>query len=92
MGVVWGTVKDHNGYINLQSTEGKGTAFTLYFPVTRKSVDERSEISLKDYMGKGEGIPVVDDVEEQRTIASRMLKELSYSVVSVSSGKRLSNI
>ena len=87
MAVVWGTVKDHNGYIDVQSTEGKGTTFTLYFPVTRKSVEEKSEISLRDFMGKGEAILVVDDVEEQRNIASGMLKELGYSVASVSSGE-----
>jgi|GEM_PF-1228821 len=87
MAVVWGTVKDHNGYIHVQSTEGKGTSFTLYFPVTRKSLEERSEISLKEYMGKGETILIVDDVEEQRKIASGMLKELGYSVASVASGE-----
>jgi len=87
MAVVWGTVKDHNGYIDVQSTEGKGTTFTLYFPVTRKSVEEKSEISLKDFMGKGEAILVVDDVEEQRKIASGMLEQLGYSVVSVSGGE-----
>jgi len=87
MAVVWGTVKDHKGYIHVQSTEGKGTTFTLYFPVTRKSIEERSEISLKDYMGKGEAILVVDDVEEQRNIASSMLRELGYSVVSVPGGE-----
>ncbi|MCP4576449.1 MAG: PAS domain S-box protein [Deltaproteobacteria bacterium] len=87
MTVVWGTVKDHDGYIDVRSTEGKGTTFTLYFPVTRKSPEERSEISLKDYRGKGETILVADDVEEQRKIASGMLKELGYSVVSVSSGE-----
>ncbi|MBT3257694.1 MAG: transporter substrate-binding domain-containing protein [Deltaproteobacteria bacterium] len=87
MAVVWGTVKDHNGYIHARSTEGKGTTFTLYFPLTRKSLEERSDISLKDYMGKGEAILIVDDVEEQRKIASGMLKELGYSVVSVPSGE-----
>ena len=87
MAVVWGTVKDHNGYIHVQSTEGKGTTFTLYFPVTRKSLEERFETSLEDHMGKGEAILVVDDVEEQRKIASGMLKELGYSVAMVSSGE-----
>ncbi len=38
-------------------------------------------------MGKGEAILVVDDVEEQRKTASGMLKELGYSVASVSSGE-----
>ena len=55
--------------------------------MTRKSLEERSEISLKKYIGKGEAILVVDDVEEQRKIASGMLRELGYSVISVSSGE-----
>ena len=38
-------------------------------------------------MGKGESILVVDDVEEQRDIASRILERLGYSVTSVSSGE-----
>ncbi len=36
MAVVWGTVKDHDGYLDIESTEGRGTTFTLYFPVTRE--------------------------------------------------------
>jgi len=99
--VVWGTVKDHKGYIDVQSIEGKarpprlsardggqGTTFTLYFPVTRKEVaKDKSPISIDDYRGNGESIVVVDDVEEQREIASRILKKLGYAVTSVSSGE-----
>jgi len=88
MTVVWGTVKDNKGYIDIRSTEGKGTTFTLYFPVTRKEVaKDKSALSIEDYMGKGESILVVDDVEEQREIASIILKKLGYSVTSVSSGE-----
>jgi len=88
MAVVWGTVKDHKGYIDVQSTEGKGTTFTIYFPVTRKALDkDKSLLTIEDYMSKGEVILVVDDVEEQRKIASRMLSKLGYSVTSVSSGE-----
>ena len=88
MAVVWGTVKDHRGYIDLQSTEGKGTTFTLYFTVTRKeAVKDKSLVSMDDYMGKGESILVVDDVEEQREIATKILKKLGYSVSTVSSGE-----
>jgi len=88
MAVVWGTVKDHRGYIDVQSTKGKGTTFTLYFPVTRKEIAGKEEaLQMEEYMGKGESILIVDDVEEQREIASRILNKLGYSVTSVSSGE-----
>ena len=88
MAVVWGTVKDHNGYIDVQSIEGQGTTFTLYFPVTRKELPEdKSHLTIESYRGSGKSILIVDDVEEQRKIASGMLKELGYSVMSVSSGE-----
>jgi two-component system cell cycle sensor histidine kinase/response regulator CckA len=88
MAVVWGTVKDHKAYIDVDSAEGKGTTFSLYFPVTRKEATrDESIVPINDYMGKGESILVVDDVAEQREIASGMLRKLGYSVLSVSSGE-----
>jgi PAS domain S-box-containing protein len=88
MAVVWGTVKDHKGYIDIQSTENMGTTFTLYFPVTRKELDkERESVSIEDYRGGGESILVVDDVEEQKEIASNLIKKLGYAVTAVSSGE-----
>ena len=88
MAVVWGTVKDHKGYIDIQSTEGEGATFILYFPVIRKELArEKSGLSIEDYMAKGELVLVVDDVEEQREVASRVLKRLGYSVRAVSSGE-----
>jgi two-component system, cell cycle sensor histidine kinase and response regulator CckA len=39
--VVWSNVKDHHGYIDVQSEVGKGTTFTLYFPVTREEQAKR---------------------------------------------------
>ena len=86
--VVWGTIKDHKGYIDVKSTEDKGTKFTLYFPVVRQELpSDKSILSFEDIMGKGEYILIVDDIEEQREIASEMLKKLGYSVDSVSSGE-----
>jgi PAS domain S-box-containing protein len=88
MAVVWGTVKDHQGYIDLTSTEGKGTEINLYFPVTRKVLSPQVEMtSIQDIMGNGESILVVDDIEEQRQIASEMLEKLGYTVTTVSGGE-----
>jgi len=88
MAVVWGTVKDHNGYIDVQSTEGEGTIFTLYFPVTREKLSEdKSCPAITSYNGNGESILIVDDISEQREIASGMLTMLGYSVAAVSSGE-----
>ena len=88
MAVVWGTVKDHQGCIDIQSREGQGTTFVLYFPVTRKALpQEASAVSMNQYMGDGESILVVDDIQEQREIASKILSSLGYSVTSVESGE-----
>jgi PAS domain S-box-containing protein len=88
MAVVWGTVKDHKGYIDVKSAGGKGTEFTLYFPVVRQELTPDDPLlSIEDIMAKGESILVVDDVEDQREIASEMLSKLGYSVVSASSGE-----
>jgi len=87
MAVVWGTVKDHYGYIDVQSTKGKGTTFTLYFPVTREEISDDELLLIDNLMGQKESILVVDDVAEQREIASKMLTRLGYLVTSVSNGE-----
>jgi PAS domain S-box-containing protein len=92
MAVVWGTVKDHRGYIDIQSKEGKGTSITLYFPVTRKEFKKELDlVSLESLKGHGESVLVVDDVKEQREIASEILEKLGYTVLAVSSGEEAVN-
>ncbi|MCP4692693.1 MAG: response regulator [Desulfobacterales bacterium] len=89
MAVVWGAVKDHKGYIDYESVENEGTSFTLYFPVTRGEVEkEKDGLELGDYLGSGESVLVVDDVKEQRLIASSILSELGYAVTAVASGEK----
>ncbi len=88
MAVVWGTVKDHHGYIDIQSIEGEGAMFTLYFPLTRQQpAQEESPVSIESYTGNGETVLVVDDIEEQRHIAMQFLRKLGYSVDAVASGE-----
>jgi PAS domain S-box-containing protein len=88
LSVVWGTVKDHGGYIDVQSAPGKGTRFELYFPVTTEEATKKEPAGpISEYRAKGESILVVDDEEEQRQIASSVLTTLGYSVTAVASGE-----
>jgi signal transduction histidine kinase/DNA-binding response OmpR family regulator len=88
LAVVWATANDHNGYIEADSKVGIGTTFTLYFPTTKqKSAADDPALPQKDYMGNGESVLVIDDVEEQREIAGQMLKKLGYKVSVVKSGE-----
>ncbi len=89
MAVVWGVVKDHYGYIDIRSDVGVGSTFTLYFPATRRKAPEEDarEESADDLTGDGETILVVDDVEEQRSIAASMLTRLGYRVETVAGGE-----
>jgi two-component system, cell cycle sensor histidine kinase and response regulator CckA len=89
MSVVWGTVKDHKGYIDVKSRERKGTTFILYFPVTNRKFEKiPPDLLLENLKGQGENILVVDDVDDQREIASNMLSSLGYSVEAVESGEK----
>lgn len=88
LAVVWGTVKDHNGYVDVRSEVGKGSTFSIYLPVTReKAAAMESVVDAAFYMGKGEKILVVDDVKEQRELAVSMLESLGYEVEAVDGGE-----
>jgi PAS domain S-box-containing protein len=88
LAVVWGTVQDHDGYIDVASEKGKGSAFTIYLPVTREELTaDKQKLSPDQYLGRGESILVVDDVEAQRKLAASMLTRLNYNVSVVSSGE-----
>ena len=81
MTVVWGTLDDHDGTIDVVSEEGKGTTFRLFFPATREApITKEPSSSLTEIMGNGESVLVVDDVKEQRDLASSILNRLGYRV------------
>lgn len=87
MAVVWGTVKDHNGYIDIQSRVGQGTRCELYFPATRRSpADEKLTVSIDSFRGS-ETLLVIDNVEAQRDIAREILARWGYAVDVVCSGE-----
>jgi CheY-like chemotaxis protein len=87
MSVVWGTVKDLGGFIDVITKEGSGTAFVLYFPASRSKIETPSTVYIEDYLGKGESILIVDDAKEQRDLAKQMMQRLGYDAHTAASGE-----
>ncbi len=88
MVVVWGTVHDHKGFIDVKSMVGVGTTVSLYFPTTTEEIPAPAyKRPLDSYRGHNETIFVVDDRKEQREIASKVLTDLGYQVKTFSSGE-----
>lgn len=88
MTVVWDTVKKHEGYIVVESELNRGTSISIYLAAAFERIPRtRRRKANQDLGGRGERILVVDDVEEQREIASAIFKELGYLVDTVSSGE-----
>ncbi|MEE9443313.1 MAG: ATP-binding protein [candidate division Zixibacteria bacterium] len=85
LSIVDSVVKDHGGFIDLDSTVGEGTTFHLYFPIARDVRDKNEQVQP---MAGSEKMLVVDDDEIQRQVTSRLLKKLGYQVVIAESGNK----
>ena len=87
MTLVWSSVKEHGGYLDIRSAEGAGTTFDVYLPVARHgTLEAEVPFTIDDCRGT-ERVLVVDDVAEQRAIATQMLRKLGYDAVAVAGGE-----
>src|ERR1035437_6221032 len=84
LSVVRGIVKDHQGFIDLATTVGAGTTFSLYLPACRDQV--QTVEPEKNYTGT-ETILVVDDDKLQIDVMTRMLQAIGYTVENARSGE-----
>jgi len=84
LAVVYGIIKDHNGYYDVKSELGKGTEFILYFPKTNNEIEKSSQDTLTD--SGTETILVVDDDDSQREITVDMLTNFGYKVFTACNG------
>lgn len=84
LATVYSIIKNHNGHIDVASSPGKGTSFTVYFPASAKEIKKEEK---KDEPIRGEEtILVVDDEEGVRDSASTALKNLGYKVLTACDG------
>lgn len=86
LSVVHGIVKSNNGAISVDSTVGKGTTFTIFFPLVKETPEIEEESIVATPEGK-EHILFVDDEEMIVEIVEDMLGSLGYHVTGKSSSK-----
>lgn len=91
MMVVWGTVTDHEGYLDVTSSLGKGTTITVFLPALQED-DKNGQlletVSQTITPGDNESILLVDDLPDQRLLGKEILSSLGYRVETVSSGEK----
>jgi CheY-like chemotaxis protein len=84
---VYGTVNSHNGVINVESDLGKGTVFSIFFPLYEEEGSEFDDSNAETPVARKEvNILLVDDEEVVRDMVARMLRSLGHNVVVCNDG------
>jgi len=85
LSTVYRIIKNHRGYITVDSEPGKGSAFTIFLPVTTKKIEKTEK---DETVFKGEGtILVIDDEQNVRDLSKAMLSRLGYKVLVADNGE-----
>jgi two-component system, cell cycle sensor histidine kinase and response regulator CckA len=83
---VYGIIKNHGGFINVYSEQGKGTTFSFYLPASDRDALHESERVEEIVPGRGK-ILLVDDEELVLQVGQKMLETLGYEVLVAAGGQ-----
>ncbi|MBI5249290.1 MAG: PAS domain S-box protein [Desulfomonile tiedjei] len=87
LAMVYGMVKQHEGYITCSSAPGVGTTFEIYLPVTAGEAKSAPEAAKPAFSHGSAAILIVDDEVTIREIARRILERSGYTVFTATNGK-----
>ncbi len=87
LAVVYGIVKQHDGFIHVHSEPGTGTTFRVYFPAVDAPADARVPASRGIILGGNETILLAEDDDSVRGLTERILSSYGYRVLSASDGE-----
>ncbi|MGO9146036.1 MAG: PAS domain S-box protein [Desulfomonilia bacterium] len=83
----YGIIKNHGGFIHVDSEKDFGTSFMIYLPASEKQVQD--DLGTKDEIMKGqEAVLLIDDEEMILDVGSRMLESLGYKVMPAPGGRQ----
>lgn len=86
LAIVYGVTKDHNGYIDVNSETGQGADFVIYLPAIDFTCTHETKIQSVTRIHGTESILIVDDLEDQRELASLVLTNLGYKISTAANG------
>lgn len=84
--VVWNTMEDHGGEVQVESSP-EGTTFSLLFPISTSPPAVPAMTDTTELRGQGESILIVDDEPQNLDIALQILSALGYRCRGISSGE-----
>ncbi len=88
LSMVYGAVKSHHGFIELESQLGQGSSFHIFLPLLLQSPEPQTANTADSLMqGHGEVILVADDEEIVREMTCDTLKVLGYQVITAKDGE-----
>lgn len=88
LAMIYGTIKQHNGVINVYSEPGRGTNFKIYLPMAGPGVKAIEEKEAGPAPSGTETVLLVEDDENVRIVTRALLEEYGYSVIEAADGKR----
>jgi PAS domain S-box-containing protein len=88
LSAVYGIVKNHNGYISIESEEGRGALVNIYLPAVKEEIKKplKPEPTITQYKGN-ETILLIDDDKMVIEIIQQMIKYFGYKVLTAKNGK-----